>query len=180
MAEPISRVRRVVMSERAPMMSAFERVEDVVALVAGRRWEVWGWDRTPELPTPSPDYRVRSSFPPPGGVRVTALTIGAPSGAPTRAELEAVARLTAAEPAGLTVASAETGMHRTDTIDIGIVVSGSVLVEASDGTVEELRPGDVYFQYGAAHTWRPGPDAPAHVVFVVIGAERPDERGHPS
>ena len=74
------------------------------------------------------------------------------------------------------------GMHRTDTIDIGVVVSGHVRVEAEDGSSVTLRPGDVYVQNGAMHAWHEDPDDPALVVFVLSApsAARANERHRPS
>jgi uncharacterized cupin superfamily protein len=63
-------------------------------------------------------------------------------------------------------------MHRTDSIEIGVVVSGEVVVEAASGEQVSLRAGDVYVQNGAMHRWRPDRQVPAHVVFVSFGAER--------
>ena len=63
------------------------------------------------------------------------------------------------------------GMHRSDTIDIAVVVSGELTVEAGDGTTTVLGPGDVYVQNGAMHSCSE-PEDPAHVVFIVLGAER--------
>jgi uncharacterized cupin superfamily protein len=177
----IDRVRRVVMGEVGPDSSAFTHVEEIepVAIGARRNWHIWGWDAEPQLPLEAPGAYVPSStFPPRGGVRVFAtrgpLRDAPQSPADEAAEAE-IMRLHRAEPAGMTTKPGEPGMHRTDTIDIGVIVSGEVTIEAEDGSTVTLGPGDVYVQNGALHRWHPNPDNPAHIVFVLVGAERRED-----
>jgi quercetin dioxygenase-like cupin family protein len=63
-------------------------------------------------------------------------------------------------------------MHRTDMIDVGIVVSGELVSELEGGVEQTLKPGDVYIQNGAMHAWRNDTDEPALIVFVTVPAER--------
>jgi hypothetical protein len=173
-------IRRVVMGEPAPGKSAFTHIEQVEPLDPGLgflQYHVWGWDATPALPSHDPaPYVPRSHFPPPGGVRITAnlfqadRTIdaaGAPA-PPDRAEFE---RLLTSLPVGRSDGPAP-GIHQTDTIDIGVVISGEVVVEAEDGSTVTLRQGDVYVQNGAPHAWRPVPENPALVVIIILPAVR--------
>lgn len=177
------RVRRIVTGEPRSGGSTFTHVEEVVPLEprAGfAQYHVWGWDGAPTLPLHQPEpYVARSHFPPNGGVRVTANVLGgvSPSSDTSdpddehRVDSEEFTRLIGLEPRGRTTGSVP-GMHRTDTIDIGVVVSGQVTVECEDGSSVTMCPGDVYVQNGAQHAWRPNPDNPALVVFVLIGARR--------
>jgi quercetin dioxygenase-like cupin family protein len=64
------------------------------------------------------------------------------------------------------------GMHRTDSTDFGIVLSGNVAVELDDGVEVLLSPGDVVVQNGTRHRWRVVGDVPATVAAVLIGARR--------
>jgi uncharacterized cupin superfamily protein len=106
-------------------------------------------------------------------MRITALRLGA--GEPSPDVHAYVEGLSAAEAAGAIWDPERPGMHRSDTIDVGVVVGGEVAVVAPDGSSVVLRPGDVYVQNGAMHQWRPtDPDDPAHVVFVALGVERQD------
>jgi uncharacterized cupin superfamily protein len=66
-------------------------------------------------------------------------------------------------------------MHRTDTIDIGVVISGEITSVADDGTKVVLRPGDIYIQNGALHAWEVSRESPADVVWILIGAKRDPE-----
>lgn len=61
-------------------------------------------------------------------------------------------------------------MHRTDTVDYVIVLSGELEMRLEQGSVR-LGAGDVVVQRGTNHAWiNPGP-APARVAFVLVDAE---------
>ena len=64
------------------------------------------------------------------------------------------------------------GMHRTDTTDFGVVLSGKLVVEVDDGTEVLLSPGDVVVQNGTRHRWRVVGDVPATLAVCIIGAHR--------
>jgi hypothetical protein len=171
-------VRRVVMGEPTDGSSVFTHVENIEPISPWpgfAQYYVWGWDGDPELPlNPTEPYQPTSHFPAPGSVRVTANVLGsltrseAPGHEPDR---EHFSSLIAAQSPNRAVGS-HPGMHRTDTIDVGVVVSGKVRVEAEDGTSVVLGPGDVYIQNGAMHAWHEDPDDPALVVFVLVGTAR--------
>lgn len=61
-------------------------------------------------------------------------------------------------------------MHRTQSIDYGIVLEGSIWLLA-DTDETELRAGDVVVQRGANHAWSNRSDAPCRIAFVMIDAE---------
>ena len=62
------------------------------------------------------------------------------------------------------------GMHRTHSVDYGVVLTGEVWLELDDGAQTRLTPGDTVVQLAARHAWRNKTDAPASVAFVLIGA----------
>ena len=64
------------------------------------------------------------------------------------------------------------GMHVTDTIDYGIVLSGAVALELDDGVKVELAPGDCVVQNGTMHAWRVLGDESCVMAFIMIGATR--------
>ena len=64
-------------------------------------------------------------------------------------------------------------MHRTRTIDYGVILSGSVDVLMEDGSSAHLETGDCLVQLGAMHAWRNASDQPVTIAFVMVGAERP-------
>jgi len=68
-------------------------------------------------------------------------------------------------------------MHRTETIDYAIVLSGEVEMEMDDSTIK-LKAGDVLVQRGTNHAWINRGTKPARVAFVLIDA-KPLGIGHP-
>ena len=68
-------------------------------------------------------------------------------------------------------------MHRTETIDYVIVLSGEIEMEMDDSTIE-LKAGDVLVQRGTNHAWINRGTEPARIAFILIDAE-PLGIGHP-
>lgn len=64
------------------------------------------------------------------------------------------------------------GLHATNTVDIGVVLSGRVAVVGTDGVAEVLEPGDLHVQYGAPHAWRNAGTEPATLAAVMLGVAR--------
>jgi hypothetical protein len=64
------------------------------------------------------------------------------------------------------------GMHTTDTVDYGIVLSGEIWLELDEGVTQHLRQHDVVIQNGTRHAWRNETDKEAVMAFVLIGATR--------
>ena len=61
-------------------------------------------------------------------------------------------------------------MHRTETIDYAIVLSGEIVMLLDEGEVV-LRAGDILVQCGTNHAWVNRSNAAAVVVFVLIDGE---------
>ena len=66
----------------------------------------------------------------------------------------------------------ESGMHTSDTVDYGIVVSGEIWLELDDGAEVHLKQGDFVIQNGTGHNWRNRGSEVCVMAFVLIGAER--------
>jgi len=65
-------------------------------------------------------------------------------------------------------------MHRTNSIDYGIVLSGEVELELDDGIVQTCRAGEVVVQRGTIHLWRNVSEVEVcRIVFVLIEAQGP-------
>jgi hypothetical protein len=64
------------------------------------------------------------------------------------------------------------GMHTTETVDYGIVLSGEISLELDDGQTQDLHLHDVVIQNGTRHAWRNRGTQPAVMAFVLIGAKR--------
>jgi quercetin dioxygenase-like cupin family protein len=70
-------------------------------------------------------------------------------------------------------------MHRTNSIDYGIVLSGSVVLELDDGAERRCDAGDVIVQRGTMHRWRNDTTEPCRIVFVLIEAPPATVNGEP-
>ncbi|MGE4429547.1 MAG: cupin domain-containing protein [Sphingobium sp.] len=61
-------------------------------------------------------------------------------------------------------------MHRTNSIDYGIVMSGEIELELEDGRKKTVREGGVIIQRGTNHLWRNTSDKPCRIAFILIEA----------
>ena len=62
-------------------------------------------------------------------------------------------------------------MHRTETIDYIIVLSGKIDMELDRGETVTIGPGDVMIQRGTNHAWRNRYEETCRLAFVLIDAE---------
>jgi quercetin dioxygenase-like cupin family protein len=66
----------------------------------------------------------------------------------------------------------ETKMHRTYSIDYGIVIHGSIESHMDGGEVRIGNPGDIFIQRGTNHLWRnPSKTEWTRMYFVVVAAD---------
>jgi len=61
-------------------------------------------------------------------------------------------------------------MHRTQSLDYGIVLQGGVDLELDHGRIVSLAAGDVVIQRGTIHAWINRGSRPARLAFVLLGA----------
>jgi len=61
------------------------------------------------------------------------------------------------------------GMHRTPTVDYGILLEGELVLELDDGEQKLLRAGDVIIQNATRHAWRNLTQKVAKAAFFMIG-----------
>ena len=59
-------------------------------------------------------------------------------------------------------------MHRTETIDYGVVISGRMALLLDDGSETALEPGDVVVQRGTDHAWANRDDGISRMLFVLV------------
>jgi hypothetical protein len=64
----------------------------------------------------------------------------------------------------------EPGMHRTESVDYGVVLEGEIWLELDDGVQTRLSRGDTVVQIAGRHAWRNQTDRPAVIAFVLTGA----------
>lgn len=60
-------------------------------------------------------------------------------------------------------------MHRTESVDYGIVIDGELTLVLDDSEVQ-LRPGSVVIQRGTNHAWANRSQRPCRVLFMLIDA----------
>ena len=67
-------------------------------------------------------------------------------------------------------------MHRTETVDYAILLSGECDLELDDGKMVHLKQGDVVVQRGTMHAWVNNGSEPCVFAFILIDAD-PVEAG---
>jgi quercetin dioxygenase-like cupin family protein len=113
--------------------------------------EVWITDRTPApiaADEPEPTDRPVRVPPPANGVMV---------------------RFTEMAP------GAESPMHRTETVDVGVVLEGETWLLLDDGSETRCGPGDAVVQRGTMHAWANRSDRPVRMLFVLIDGKIADD-----
>lgn len=73
----------------------------------------------------------------------------------------------------------ESPMHRTNSIDYGIVLEGEIELELDDGARRTVRQGGVIVQRGTNHLWRNASDKVCRIAFVLIEAPAYLHNGQP-
>jgi naringenin degradation protein FdeH len=72
---------------------------------------------------------------------------------------------------------AQSPMHRTETLDVGIVLEGETWLLLDDGSETRVGPGDAVVQRATNHAWANRSDQPVRMVFVLVdGAVSDDVR----
>lgn len=66
-------------------------------------------------------------------------------------------------------------MHRTETVDYGLVLSGELKMLLDDGSETDLKPGDIVIQRGTDHTWINTSDEVTKIAFFLVDGKFGDE-----
>ncbi|WP_219893031.1 cupin domain-containing protein [Aquisediminimonas profunda] len=64
----------------------------------------------------------------------------------------------------------ESPMHRTNSIDYGIVLEGEIELELDSGARKTVSQGGIVIQRGTNHLWRNTTDKAARIGFILIEA----------
>ena len=114
-------------------------------------YQIWGADEAVQLPTDGSAPTAQGYFPGEGGFRFGLFT-APPGGTEPPADLDMEAAMAEANqklPGLMGVFEMDNpGMHRTDTIDYVVVLSGEVSLELDDGQTVPLSAGDCVVQNG--------------------------------
>jgi len=69
-------------------------------------------------------------------------------------------------------------LHRTNSLDYGIVICGELALEMDDGEVTHLGAGDIVVQRGTMHAWHnPSETEMCRIVFVLTEATAVEVNG---
>jgi len=172
-------VRRLVTGHDANSKAVFVSDEEVSPrAVPGINFEflrLWGGDTRPAFPDAGAEPAYQTYFPPESGFRFGIFTIPAARPAPPTPEERRAAHLEMERLLpGLAshMEPSSPGMHTSDSIDFGYVISGSIWLELDDGNTTELRAGDTYVQNGTRHAWRNRSLEPCSILVALVGAQR--------
>ena len=66
---------------------------------------------------------------------------------------------------------ARTPMHRTESIDYGVVLAGEMHLILGNGEETLLRPGDVVVQRGTEHAWENRGEEPVRMFIASVDAQ---------
>ena len=62
-------------------------------------------------------------------------------------------------------------MHRTETLDYALLLSGECDLELDSGAIVHMKPGDIVVQRGTMQAWVNNGKAPAVFAFILIDAD---------
>ena len=138
--------------------------------------EIWATDDLPTIPVDStdPTRKMDSFVPLPGGTRFRFFTILPEELMEQGKDINRLLEEYRSKAPGLgeTLELDNIGMHTTDTIDYGVVLSGQVYLELDDEQEVLLKEGDIYVQNGTRHAWRNRSNTPCTIAVVMVGARR--------
>jgi hypothetical protein len=139
--------------------------------------EVWASDGPPSTLTGAVASVPERYFPPAGGFRIRVISFR-PDGQPrlTLEQTAEVGELLVGLHGDAEWDAAIPGMHATRTIDVGLVLDGSVELELDSGEVRTLAAGDWYVQNGTRHRWRNRSGSDCRVAIFMVGAHAPSGR----
>lgn len=61
-------------------------------------------------------------------------------------------------------------MHRTSSLDYGVVLAGQVELILDEGAITTVSAGEIVIQRGTIHAWRNSSDTVARIAFVLLDA----------
>ncbi len=139
----MAQVRRIVTGHDAEGQAVFVIDEAVEEEFLGA--QVWSTAQLPADNSAEPDATLRQEG------------IAAPNGTVIRV---------------LTIAPGHRSpMHRTQTLDYGVVLEGEIQLELDAGATRTARAGDVVVQRGTIHAWENVSGRPCRIAFILIAAE---------
>ena len=160
---------KAIVASNGPLPTVVE-----IAAVPGTVFhEVWSTAASPAPVDNGPDPTLGALMlpPPPLGTRIRFVDI--PPDTPellARGAASAQAAFAQIGDAGASTAQAHSPhplMHRTESVDYGIVIEGELTLVLDDSEVQ-LKPGSVVVQRGTNHAWANRSGQPCRMLFVLI------------
>jgi mannose-6-phosphate isomerase-like protein (cupin superfamily) len=176
MPKPFRRVVTGHDTDGRAIIQADAPPERIKVIAAGPTfYEVWNTRETPaRIDRASGEPREEGIIlaPPRGGTRIRVLDI--PPETPELAQVNAEAARAHFAEIGAARASTHTGvgarhahMHRTETIDYGIVLEGEITLLVDEGETT-VRAGDIVIQRGTNHAWANRSGRNCRIAFILI------------
>lgn len=160
---------RAIVAERGPLPTVVE-----ISAIPGTLFhEVWATEGSPALVDNGPDPSLGPlSLPPPRqGTRIRFVDI--PPDTPEflahgAARMhDAFSQIGDAAASTVQAQSPHPLMHRTESVDYGIVIEGELTLVLDEGEVP-LKPGSVVVQRGTNHAWANRSGRPCRMLFVLV------------
>jgi mannose-6-phosphate isomerase-like protein (cupin superfamily) len=143
--------------------------------------EVWATDNIPNIsviPDIDPTIAMTSFVPEPLGSRFRVVRFPPNSelstGPQKPSDAEVFRKEFLEKAPGLAEAHEQdgSGMHKTNSVDYDIVISGEIWLELDDCSEVLLKPGDCVIQNGTRHAWRNRGNEACIMACVLMGATR--------
>ncbi|MBS9372056.1 cupin domain-containing protein [Rhodococcus sp. B50] len=153
--------RRVVTIERnnAALIVADKKIE---RLDAAGIDPIWRTDSIPELPN-SGEVPNTVGFPGPGGVWVIGWVLEP-------------GRIGDSDNGIVVMDEQAPGFHRTDSVDVHVLLEGSLVLELDNGVEIDLHAGDTVVVNGNTHRWHNRGQQTARALVTICGASRHDRQ----
>ncbi|MFC9556906.1 cupin domain-containing protein [Rhodococcus sp. NPDC056960] len=149
--------RRVIVAE--PDGSAALVADSEIARLAAEGIDpIWRTDSVPEVPNPG-DISDILGFPDPGGVWVIGWILEP-------------GRIGNSDNGIVVMDEDAPGFHRTDSVDVHVLLEGSLVLELEDGTEIALGAGDTVVVNGNKHRWHNRGEQTARAIVTICGASR--------
>lgn len=160
---------RAVVASEGPLPNVVE-----IAAIPGTVFhEVWSTSQSPAIVDNGPDPTLGPLVlpPPRGGTRIRFVDIppDTPEFLARGAERmhDAFSQIGDAAASTVKAHSPHPLMHRTESVDYGVVIEGELTLVLDEGEVQ-LRPGSVVVQRGTNHAWANRSGAPCRMLFVLV------------
>jgi hypothetical protein len=138
-----------------------------------RNMNIWRLTRLGSVDDPDTIIEHSGVLPPPGGVVFRVVDIPPLPNDPAEARRQAAALFARMFPDAQYAPGhlRSSGMHRTDTVDFAVCMSGEIVAVMDEGE-KVMKAGDILIQRGTNHAWENRTDEMARMLFVLCDAER--------